>query len=254
MARMAGINRDREQAAERARDRLTVTRLEPRLPQQSPGTAPPAGSRPMPRRPAPTPVGGSRHDNGISRPQSDVLIESFAVGDVVVPEQITDLTPLLHTQNHDAALVRILPEAAGQRSTARRSTVRSADTPGLEDAAGDIDAAAVDARTTTLTMAGSATNLAAFSATRSLSCSVVSPAACTSLSTGRVIRPSGRTTTSDDSSLSRQNSTARTSPAPIRYPAAPRRQSTAQPAAPPDACWRAVSAHPEPPATQWTER
>src|SRR5688500_13655194 len=45
------------------------------------------------------------------------------------------------------------------------------------------------------------------------------PAATTSFSNGREIFPSGRTTTSADISLSRQNTTANTSSAPITYPA-----------------------------------
>src|SRR4029453_5350603 len=51
-----------------------------------------------------------------------------------------------------------------------------------------------------------------------LSCSGVSPAACTSLSSGMEILPSGLTTTSAESCVSDQKRIERRSPAPMTYP------------------------------------
>ena len=68
----------------------------------------------------------------------------------------------------------------------------------------------------TITVApGSRTNFVAAFWTAAASCSGVIPAAGTSLSIGSEILPSGRTTTSADSSLSRQNTTFRTSSTPM---------------------------------------
>src|SRR5437016_3102439 len=70
--------------------------------------------------------------------------------------------------------------------------------------------------TTTVTF-GSSTYFFDSSTMRSRSCAGVNPAACTSLMSGSEIFPSGRTLTSVLSSLSLQNTTDKTSSAPMVY-------------------------------------
>ncbi len=67
---------------------------------------------------------------------------------------------------------------------------------------------------TTTVAFGSSMNFEAASISVVRSSSGVKPAACTSFSSGSEILPSGRTTTSTDMSLSRQNTIDKTSDAP----------------------------------------
>ena len=70
------------------------------------------------------------------------------------------------------------------------------------------------ALTTTVTV-GSSTNFAAAFVSDSRNCSGVNPSALTSLMSGSEIIPSGLTTTSADSSFSRQNTIVSASSGPI---------------------------------------